>query len=151
MTPFFCPSKQNPIKVTTLTWEVLLILTTSLINSSPFPFDEFSSFTATGQPVSSFPLYTLPKSPCPNLILKELVIFLTSENLYLFRARAQWFSKIDSISSFLLIVNQNFTCRVGLYLLQQITMHIMNPPITTTLATAVNRCGKLRMWKTKNR
>uniref|UniRef100_A0A2N9JAL9 Reverse transcriptase domain-containing protein n=1 Tax=Fagus sylvatica TaxID=28930 RepID=A0A2N9JAL9_FAGSY len=38
-----------------LTWEVLLMLATSLRNSSPLPFDSFKIFTATKQPSCNFP------------------------------------------------------------------------------------------------
>uniref|UniRef100_A0A0A8YQL5 Uncharacterized protein n=1 Tax=Arundo donax TaxID=35708 RepID=A0A0A8YQL5_ARUDO len=59
------------------------MVATSLMNSSPSPFELFNILTATGTPLDSSPLYMLPNPPWPSMLLNHLVIFLTSENVYL--------------------------------------------------------------------
>ncbi|PWZ08249.1 hypothetical protein Zm00014a_014600 [Zea mays] len=78
-------SEQNPRSRTTLAWWMVPMVATSLMNSSS-PVESSSILTATGTgtpPFGSSPLYTLPNPPCPSLLLNRLVIFLTSENVYL--------------------------------------------------------------------
>ena len=53
-------SKQNPKSATTLIWEFILMLVTSLMNSSPFALVLLRIFTARRQPLDSFPLNTTP-------------------------------------------------------------------------------------------
>ncbi|KAJ0692896.1 hypothetical protein HanPI659440_Chr15g0591051 [Helianthus annuus] len=74
---FLRPSKQNPIRLTILTWDVLPTLATSLMKSSPSPLSSLKTFTATRFWFPSTPLYTVPKPPWPNSNLKEFVIFST--------------------------------------------------------------------------
>uniref|UniRef100_J3KVU3 Uncharacterized protein n=1 Tax=Oryza brachyantha TaxID=4533 RepID=J3KVU3_ORYBR len=59
------------------------MVATSLMNSSPSPFEFSSIFTATGTPFGNSPLYTLPNPPVPSLCLNRFVILFTSENVYL--------------------------------------------------------------------
>ncbi|KAG6659815.1 hypothetical protein CIPAW_03G062500 [Carya illinoinensis] len=72
-------SQQNPKRETILTCDVLLMLATSLINSSPLSLDLLKTFTATIRPSGNFPLYTTPNPPSPTLSLNDLVSFFRSE------------------------------------------------------------------------